>query len=104
MGDLHLSFTNFTFVWTNACNLKTIYGGEIKIVIVVVVVGIPLYFPLLKSILMLWHPSVSGDNGICAVYQSVVELQRLLTVQSNSGAAGLVAVAAGVDSAWLCGC
>ena len=25
-------------------------------------------------------------------------------VQSNSGAAGLVAVAAGVDSAWLCGC
>ena len=27
-----------------------------------------------------------------------------VTVQSNSGAAGLVAVAAGVDSAWLCGC
>ena len=25
-----------------------------------------------------WHPSVSGDNGICAVDQSVVELQRLL--------------------------
>ena len=25
-----------------------------------------------------WHTSVSGDNGICAVDQSVVELQRLL--------------------------
>ena len=27
-----------------------------------------------------------------------------VTVQTNSGAAGLVVVAAGVDIAWLCGC